>query len=79
MRRLLIFSLGFGLGLVAYAKPKVVTPKGTHPLVMKHPAHAAIRQKPHAADSHQAPHRDLAYTPKKAKHFKLGKPGPIHP
>ncbi|HUA18160.1 MAG TPA: hypothetical protein VMB25_05400 [Bryobacteraceae bacterium] len=74
MRSLLILSLGFSLALASYGKPKVLTPKATHPLVIKHPPHASIRRKPHQSVVHKAPHPALAYTPKKAKHFKIAKP-----
>lgn len=70
MRRLLIFSLGLGLcGLTAHANPKA-----THPLVIRRHAHEAEARKPHESEVHKAPHHDLAYTPKKPKHFKLAKP-----
>jgi hypothetical protein len=75
MRRLLLFLVGLGLfGLAADAKPKGIHSKATHPVVIPHHAHAAPKNKPHFAEKHKAPHHDLAYTPKKPKHFKLAKP-----
>lgn len=69
-QRLIIFFMGLGLaGAAANARP------ATHPPVPPRRPHAADPHSPHVAASHPVPHHDLAYKPKKAKNFKLGKPG----
>jgi hypothetical protein len=71
MRRLLTAGLALSLfSFVADAKPK---PRGTRP-VQSHHAHEAVPHSPHAATHPPVTKHDLAYTPKKNKHFKLGKP-----
>ena len=71
IERLLISCLAASLFcLNADAKPR-----GTHPLVERRHAHAASGHSPHSAGPHEKPpHHDLAYTPKKSKHFKIAKP-----
>ena len=71
IRRLLTACLALSLfSFTADAKPK---PRGTRP-VQSHHAHAAAPHSPHVTTRHQTPQHDLAYTPKKNKHFRLGKP-----